>query len=220
MCVVCVEGRGAEGAEDISTQVMCEAGLACGGWWFDGKVHVWGRGGREGRTEGRHRGTASRHCSSSLVTTFLLLSISHIVTLLCCCQAAALCPCSDPTASPNHLANTTAPAAANPVSRRTHLLLLKPRQPYMLLAVSLSACCLICSCCSSTGSLQAAQHSTADHSRVSPLPPSHRAALSPSLLHHTHSAGHSTGLSGQLTSDCTVGQCGLLTSGCVVSNKA
>lgn len=36
----------------------------------------------------------------------------------------------------------------------SHLLLLKPRQPYMLFAVSFSACCLRVSCCSSTGSLQ------------------------------------------------------------------
>jgi hypothetical protein len=43
--------------------------------------------------------------------------------------------------------------------------LLKPRQPYMLLAVSLSACCLMVSCCSSTGSLQAAgTHQTQQNS--------------------------------------------------------
>lgn len=68
----------------------------------------------------------------------------------------------------------------------THLLLLKPRQPYMLLAVSLSACCLICSCCSSTGSLQAAQNSTAQQSQ----------SFAPSLP--DHSAGHSRHLSANM----------------------
>jgi hypothetical protein len=63
--------------------------------------------------------------------------------------------------------------------------LLKPRQPYMLLAVSFSACCLRVSCCSSTGSL---------HEVCAKVPPGTAGATVSKCAHasgyrHTRTAG-------------------------------